>query len=268
MISPENHNKRVIAQFTAQSKRFDSPDYSLSNQACLDWAIGCLPLYKNTKVMDVAAGTGLLSLAIGPHVHSVTAIDITQAMLDEGKRSAANQGIANVIFRLGNAYELSAVSAFDVAVSRLSFHHLMEPGHVLHNMARAVRPGGHVIIFDLLSPDDADVSKRYNELERLRDDSHTTALTPHEMIDLFVSCGLLNLSIQYRRVVNDLEAWMTMTDTKKHSRDVIRKAMRRELTGAEETGFHPFVGDDGRIKFSHRWMMIQGETPGSHCSQE
>ncbi len=259
MSRVNDQNKRIIAQFTAQSKHFDSPDYTLSNQECLAWAVQCMPLWPKAHVIDVAAGTGLLSLAVSPHVHTVTAIDITQAMLDEGQRSAASKEISNVTFRLGDAYHLSETDTYDIAVSRIAFHHLTAPAKVLQQMICAVHPGGHVVIFDLLSPDDMDLATRYNALERLRDDSHTVSLKSTELISMFESCALLDISVAYRRVVNDLEAWMAMTDTPAKNREIIREAMDKELSGGSETGFHPFFGEDGHIKFAHNWMMIRGQ---------
>ncbi len=261
MVSDKGHNERIITQFSTQSKRFDSPDYSLSNPECLEWAIGCLPLRKDARVLDIAAGTGLLSLSLSPYVHSVTAVDITQAMLNQGRRSAAAKGITNVAFRLGDAYSLSETNSYDITVSRLAFHHLTEPERVLRNMVRALHPDGHAVVFDLISPDEKNLAMRYNALERLRDNSHTTALKRDEMIGIFESCGLRNISAEYRHVVNNLEAWMTMTDTPERNRRIIRAAMQTELAGGQSTGFAPFAGNDGQIMFAHNWMMIQGKKP-------
>jgi len=254
-------NDRVISQFTLQSKHFHSKEYSLSSQEYLSWAVQRMPLFKSARVIDVAAGTGLLSLAVSPYVKSVKAVDITKAMLDEGRKEAKKRAIENVEFCLKDAYHLNENSSFDIAMSRLAFHHLSDPKAVLGQMIEAVSIGGAVIVLDLLSPEDNALSQRYNEYERLRDDSHTVSLTAIELKGLFESAGLLDIKTNFRYVVNDLDAWMTMTQTSEEHRQTIKKAMEAELSGGEPTGFQPFIDESGRIKFAHHWMMIEGKKP-------
>jgi ubiquinone/menaquinone biosynthesis C-methylase UbiE len=258
MPGEKDQNQKVIAQFTAQSGLFSSADYSLSSREYIDWAIERLPLTKDDRVLDVAAGTGLMSLAISPFVGSVTALDITEAMLSEGRIQAERLGIDNVTFQTGDAAAIGITEQYDMAMSRLAFHHFLKPETVLAQMILAVKPGGAVVVCDLLSPDDPALCLRYNGLERLRDDSHTTALTEQGFITLFENAGLTNLHTDFRFVVNDLEAWMAMTATPEQTREILRSAMRTELLGGEKTGFSPFADESGKIKFAHRWIMITG----------
>jgi ubiquinone/menaquinone biosynthesis C-methylase UbiE len=260
-LKPNDQIERVITQFTAQSRLFNSPAYSLSNQESLAWAIKSMRLSPHMRIIDVAAGTGLLSLAAAPYVKSITAVDITRAMLDEGEKAAQARGITNVSFSLRDAYNLGEKDAYDLAMSRLSFHHFESAKDVLLEMIAAVNPGGRVAVFDLLSPDDAPLSARYNAYERLRDDSHTTALTADGLYALFVDGGLENIETSFRYVVNDLHAWMDLTNTPPQNRETIRRAITDELSGGEATGFLPFIGEDGNVKFKHRWMMCMGEKP-------
>ena len=252
------HNDKIIAQFTAQSKHFHSPEYSLSSQEYIQWALERMPLKRESNVIDVAAGTGLLSLSVSPFVQSVLALDITEAMLAEGRKAALLSGITNVTFRLGDAYHLEVPQSYDIAMSRLAFHHLSDPKAVLDQMQRVVVKGGSVIVCDLLSPEDPSLALRYNQLERMRDDSHTTSLTCDELTSMFHQSDMENIKVYYRYVINDLEAWMAMTATPETNREIIRRAIQDELQGRDKTGFSPFFGENGSVKFAHRWMMIMG----------
>ena len=95
-------------------------------------------------------------------------------MLDEARRGGADEKIANVDFSVGDATALEFGDAsFDGAVTRLSLHHIPLPGRVVAEMARVVRPGGWVIVGDLVADEaDGEVAAWREEIERLRDPSH------------------------------------------------------------------------------------------------
>lgn len=253
------HDKRIITQFTAQSEKFASGQYVVSSQEYLTWAVNKMPLKKSDLVLDVAAGTGLLSFAVSPFVGQVTAVDITPAMLDEGRKAASGKGILNVTFKQGNAYDLCEETGYDIAMSRLAFHHMSKPKDALNEMVKAVRPGGKVIVIDLVSPSDKKSADNYNYIETIRDDSHTRALTTEELLSMFKTAGLSDISVDERDVINDLEAWMTMTGTSSQNRGIINRAMQEDLNGGEKTGFSPFTDESGNIKFIHHWALVIGE---------
>ena len=66
---------------------------------------------------------------------------------------------------------------FDLVTSRLAMQHFAEPQIQLLEMKRVYKPGGEVVIVDLVSDEDADAAKKHNRLAILRDPSHTRALS-------------------------------------------------------------------------------------------
>ena len=145
----------------------------------LRWVVERLVLEPHFEVLDVAAGTGLLGRAISPHVKRVTAVDLTPEMLAEGRVEAERQGIANISFELGAAEELPYPdSSFDMVVTRFSLHHFKSPEVALREMARVCRVRGSLVVIDIVAPEDEDLAAEYNRTERLRDSSHTLALSP------------------------------------------------------------------------------------------
>jgi hypothetical protein len=66
---------------------------------------------------------------------------------------------------------------------------------------------------DLLSPDDEALRERYNHLERLRDPSHTTALTRTQAIRSMEEVGLSMTLVDTRDIPVDFHRWVTMTGT-------------------------------------------------------
>jgi SAM-dependent methyltransferase len=180
-------------------------------------------------------------------------------MIDEGRRIAAEKGIDNVFFKQGSAYDLHEERGYDMAITRLAFHHMSDPPAALKEMAKAVRRGGTVVAVDLVSPDDERAAENYNLYEKLRDDSHTRALTKEELISMFKAHGLSEITAHETDVINDLELWMDMTGTTPQNRNIIKKAIRKDLNGREKTGFSPFVDEEGNIKFIHHWAMVIGK---------
>ena len=102
------------------------------------WAVG-----------DLGCGTGQLSATLAPFVRQVVAVDASSEMLDAARRR--REGRANVATRLG---ELEALplddEELDVAVLSLVLHYVPDPSRALGEAARVVRPGGQVLVVDML----------------------------------------------------------------------------------------------------------------------
>lgn len=76
------------------------------------------------KVIDIACGTGALSLAIARCASHVTGIDLSEDMITTARRMARKRHISNISFELLDATDLSCYpdTNFDLAVSSLAMH--------------------------------------------------------------------------------------------------------------------------------------------------
>jgi len=103
-----------------------------------------------TRVLDVGCGAGGTTLAAarraGP-TGDVLGVDLSAAMLDVARSRAAAEGLDNVRFLQADAqvHPLPAAS-FDVAVSRMGSMFFGDPVAAFTNLARAVRPGGRLVL--------------------------------------------------------------------------------------------------------------------------
>lgn len=104
--------------------------------------------------LDYGAGTGLVALAIRPHVRTMTAMDTSREMLSvlEGKVSA--QGLTNVRTMLLDLETGTPPDAcFDLVTTAMTMHHVPDVPEVLRAFNRMLRPGGWVAIADLDAED-------------------------------------------------------------------------------------------------------------------
>jgi ArsR family transcriptional regulator len=103
-------------------------------------------------VGDLGCGTGQMSEVVAPFVRQVIAVDSSRAMLKAARQRLRH--LENVDVRHGDL-EAPPIdeAALDAAVSCLVLHHISDPPAVLRAAARALRPGGRLLIIDMLSHD-------------------------------------------------------------------------------------------------------------------
>jgi len=110
-------------------------------------------LQPDDRVLDIGAGTGLLALAAAPRVAHVTALEISAAMCRRLQRHRGRMGITNLDTLLAPASELPIGDrSIDVVVSNYCFHNMSddEKRRALGEILRVLRPGGRVVIADMM----------------------------------------------------------------------------------------------------------------------
>ncbi len=253
-----DHDDEIERQFTRQAARFGEAGLTLSSAEYLQWVVGQLKLDPSFVVLDIAAGTGHLGRALASRVQRVVAVDLTEAMIAEGRREAARAGLGNITFEQGRAESLPYPdSSFDMVVTRLSLHHFADPRPAVREMARVCKPGRQVGIMDMISPDDAALGDSYNRIERLRDPSHTRCLTRAELGRVMTDAGLAIVQMVAREIEVDLERWLEMTGTGPGTQRVIQDELAGELQGLGATGMRPYLRD-GRLMFLQTWITAVG----------
>lgn len=103
-------------------------------------------------VADLGCGTGMTAAILAPWVHALEAVDREPAMLDAARRRL--DGIENVTF---HECDLSALSlsdaSVDAAMLSLVLHHVPEPQAVIGEAARILKPGGRLMVLDMVEHD-------------------------------------------------------------------------------------------------------------------
>ncbi len=124
--------------------------------------------------LDVGCAAGHTALVFAPYVREVVGVDLSRDMLAEASRQAAVRGITNVRWEEANAATLPYADAtFDIVACRMVAHHFPSLLLPLTEMARVLTSGGQLLVVDIISPDDDALAAFINEVEALRDPSHS-----------------------------------------------------------------------------------------------
>lgn len=103
-------------------------------------------------VGDLGCGTGQVAAALAPFVTRVIAVDRSGEMLQAARRRL--RGAGNVDVRRGDLEALPIADAeLDAATLLLVLHHLPDPAAALNEAGRVLRPGGRLLIADMLPHD-------------------------------------------------------------------------------------------------------------------
>lgn len=106
-------------------------------------------------VGDLGCGTGHLAAALAPFVKRVIGVDESAAMLRSARQRTRD--LANVELRSGTLEDLPVAAAeLDAALLVLVLHHAGDPARVLAAARRTLRPGGKLLILDMLPHDRAE----------------------------------------------------------------------------------------------------------------
>jgi SAM-dependent methyltransferase len=146
--------------------------------------------------------------------------------------------------------------AFDIVSSRYAFHHFADPKPVVAEMVRVCRTGGHVIIVDIVVPEESTAAE-YNYYEWLCDPSHTRCLTFDELRGYTRLFGLEQISARERPLEEPLVEWMDFSRTEDLRRHEILRAVEAEMGEGPRTGLQPF-SRDATLYFKQRDMAIVG----------
>lgn len=190
----------VAAQYAISPVHASGPDLT----AMLDAAP-----HGAAHMLDVGCGTGHTALAFAPRVSDVVAIDLTEAMLLQGQRLAAEQGIANVTFQRGDVERLSfAAETFDLVTSRYSAHHYPHPDEALREIRRVLKPDGVFLLVDVVAPDDPTQDTFLNTIELLRDPSHVRDHSVNQWLAKLESAGFVGETLGMWQVRLAFDSWV------------------------------------------------------------
>jgi ubiquinone/menaquinone biosynthesis C-methylase UbiE len=106
----------------------------------------------NYKVVaDLGAGEGTLAQLLAQRAEKVIAVDLSPKMVEFGQSLAVQNGLSNLEYRIGDI-ETPPIdnNSLDLAVLSQALHHAEHPQRALDAAFRILKPGGRLIVLDLL----------------------------------------------------------------------------------------------------------------------
>jgi len=166
------------------------------------------------RALDAGCGPGHTALAFAPHMAEVIGLDLTEAMLAQGRKLARDRGIANITFQRGDVERLPFPdAAFDLVTSRYSAHHYPHPHVALSEFARVLRPGGVFLLVDVVAPELPAQDTFLNAIELLRDPSHVRDHTVEQWQRMIESAGLAAEALETWPLRLEFESWVARMNT-------------------------------------------------------
>ena len=102
-------------------------------------------------VADLGAGEGTLAQLLAQRAEKVIAVDISPKMVAFGQELATKNGLSNLEFRIGDIEEPPIEDgSLDLAVLSQALHHAVRPQRAIDAAFRILKPGGRLIVLDLL----------------------------------------------------------------------------------------------------------------------
>ena len=102
-------------------------------------------------VADLGAGEGTLSQLLAQRARHVIAVDLSPKMVEYGQALAKKNGLDNLEYREGDI-ESPPIKArtLDLCVLSQALHHAEHPQKALDAAFKALKPGGRLIVLDLV----------------------------------------------------------------------------------------------------------------------
>jgi 2-polyprenyl-3-methyl-5-hydroxy-6-metoxy-1,4-benzoquinol methylase len=165
-----------------------------STPSCLDTILAPLSV---REVLDVGCGSGSFTRTLAEKLggwRSIVGIDPDKDSIDEARRLTDDRRIRYRVLAAGD--DSFGAGRFDLVTISNAIHHLDDPGSVFGALRRAARPGGHLVVAELvregLRPAERnarDVHHLKARIDRLNGRSHRETYTRAEIRSLVEAAG-------------------------------------------------------------------------------
>jgi ubiquinone/menaquinone biosynthesis C-methylase UbiE len=244
------HNERVQEEFTRQGESFrDSPALAAAE---ITSRIGSALGDGHERVLDIACGPGVLFPTLSSCAETVVGVDLTLPVLQLARK--AEGGGSRLLVRALSENLPFVSGCFDAAVLRLALHHFLEPGAALAAARAVLRPGGRLVVLDLLAPDDAEARALRDAIERLRDPSHTKLLSRSDLRHQIEQAGFTEPTETVWSQRREFTEWARIIDEPRRMND-LRLVLKALSTSHGNPAGLELLCEGDALWFTYRWGL-------------
>jgi demethylmenaquinone methyltransferase/2-methoxy-6-polyprenyl-1,4-benzoquinol methylase len=172
--SGKTKKEQIAFMFDDIAKGYDKFNHFLSARHDIRWRKKAVRLLKNDSpkfILDVATGTADMALIAYSILkpEKITGIDISEQMLELGRKKIEKQGLEHKIhLQTGDSETINfAESTFDAVMVAFGVRNFENLEKGLAEMLRVLKPGGRLIVLEFSKPRLAPVRGLYNLYMRI-----------------------------------------------------------------------------------------------------
>lgn len=160
---PEVLQKRAGGSTWADSVAGDMERHYSPGRTWEATARGLVLLLEPGDVLDIASGDGVLAELLAPGARSITCLDISERVVEAGRRRLA--AFEHVKFEKGDMHSLPVDDAcYDTVLLMHALTYTRDPGTVINEASRVLRPGGKLLAVTLLKHKHQKAVEPYNHV--------------------------------------------------------------------------------------------------------
>jgi demethylmenaquinone methyltransferase/2-methoxy-6-polyprenyl-1,4-benzoquinol methylase/ArsR family transcriptional regulator len=156
-------------------------------------------------LLDLGTGTGRMLELAAPLAERAVGVDQSAPMLALARSRVDQSGLANVQLRQGDIYAAPVErSAYDLVIIHQVLHFLDDPARALSEAARALRPGGRLLVIDFLSHEEESLREDYahrhlgftlSEIESFLAEAGLSSVQTHQILPAAGESGKLTVAV-------------------------------------------------------------------------
>lgn len=151
MITQER--EQVRSAWDRLAAGYDEYVTATSNREVAEDVLRRVGLQPGMQLLDVASGSGALSIPAARLGADVVAVDISPAMIEHLEARAQEQGLSNLEARVMDGHDLQLEDdCFDICASQFGVMLFPDLAQGLEEMVRVTRPGGRVLVVAMGPP--------------------------------------------------------------------------------------------------------------------
>jgi len=157
--SDENKGAQVEKMFDSIAENYDSLNRKMSMGNDIGWrrkGLAMLKALQPRTILDIATGTGDLAIQAYEDLHpdSVLGIDISEGMMEVGRKKVAKAGLQDIIkFDKQDCMNLQLPdNSYDAVVVAFGIRNFEDLDRGLKEILRVLKPGGQLMILELSAP--------------------------------------------------------------------------------------------------------------------